>query len=79
MRDLSDPQIDKRNTFAEEVFTYRTNKDGKVFIAWHGKQVMILKDKAAQQFLAKVVGLDSRQAQLVMAKLTGNFKRGNER
>jgi hypothetical protein len=58
---LNDPQIDKRNTFAEEVFTYRANKDGKVFIFWYGKQVMIIKDKAAKQFLAKVAGLDQRQ------------------
>ena len=79
MLDLSEPPIDKRNIFAEEVFTYRTNKDGKVFIAWYGKQVIILKDKAAQQFLTKVATADAKQAQLMMAKLTGNFKRGNER
>lgn len=76
---MSEPPVDKHNRFAEEVFTYRTNKDGKVFIAWHGKQVMILKDKAAQQFLTKVAAVDATQAQLMMAKLTGNFKRGNER
>lgn len=76
---MSDPPIDQHNRFAEEVFTYRTNKDGKVFIAWYGKQVMILKDKAAQQFLTKVATADAKQAQLMMAKLTGNFKRGNER
>ncbi len=70
---------DKHNTFAEEVFTYRTNKDGKVFIYWHGKQVMMLKDKQARDFLSKVEGLDEREAQMVMAKITGNFKRGNER
>ncbi len=70
---------DKRNIFADEVFTYRTGKDGKVFIYWHGKQVMILKDKQARDFLSKVEGLDERAAQLVMAKITGNFKHGNER
>ena len=72
-------EIDKRNIFDEEVFTYRTNKDGKVFIYWYGKQVMILKDKKAKEFLSRIEGLDERDAQLVMAKLTGNFKRGNER
>lgn len=70
---------DKRNTFADEVFTYRANKEGKVFIYWHGKQVIILKDKQARDFLSKVAGLDEREAQMVMAKITGNFKRGNER
>ncbi len=72
-------EIDKRNTFAEEVFTYRASKDGKVFIYWHGKQVIILKNKQARDFLSKVEGLDEREAQMVMAKITGNFKRGNER
>ena len=40
---------------------------------------MTLKDKEAQKFLGKVEGLDPKQAQLVMAKITGNFKHGNER
>jgi len=71
--------IDKRNLFDEKVFAYRASKEGKIFISWHGRQVMTLKDAAAKQFLAKVAGLDQRAAQLVMAKLTGNFKRGNER
>jgi hypothetical protein len=71
--------VDKHNSFDEEVFSYRTNKNGKVFIYWHGKQIMILKDQAAQKFLGRVAGLDNRAAQLVMAKVTGNFKHGNER
>ena len=71
--------IDKRHRLDEEVFSYRTTKDNKVFISWYGKQVMILKGKQASDFLNKIAGLDHKQAQLVMAKLTGNFKRGNER
>lgn len=71
--------IDKRNKFEEEVFSYRAGKDGKVFIDWYGKQVMILKGKQAQKFLSRVENLDSKETQLVMAKITGNFKRGNER
>ena len=56
-----------------------TNKAGKVFISWHGKRVKILKGRAAQKFLAKIDGLDAADAQVIMAKETGNFKRGNER
>lgn len=70
---------DKRNVFDDDVFSYRTNKDGKVFLFWHERQVMVLKDKAARTFLAKVEGLDRRAAQLAMAKITGHFKHGNER
>ena len=63
----------------EEVFTYRISKDDKVFIYWHGKQVTILRGKEAQKFISKTNSLDGKELQLVMAKVTGNFKRGNER
>ena len=71
--------VDKRNTLDEPVFSCRVSKDGKVFIYWHGKQVTILKNAAAQRFIGKITDLDGQQAQLAMAKATGNFKRGNER
>lgn len=73
------PEVDKRNILDDEVFTYQAGKDHKVFIFWYGKQVKILKGKEAQKFLTKIAGLDHKEAQLVMAKITGNFKRGNER
>jgi hypothetical protein len=71
--------IDKHNRFEEEVFTYQETKDGKVFISWYSKQVTTLKGDKAKKFLADIDGLDDREAQLVMAKVTGNFKHGNER
>jgi hypothetical protein len=72
-------QIDKRNKLDEEVFSYRVSKEGKVSIYWHSKQVMILKGQQAQKFIAKIANLDGVAAQLTMAKITGNFKHGNER
>ena len=71
--------VDKHHRFDEEVFTYRVLKDKKVFIAWYGKQVMILKGKESERFLAKIENADELEAQLIMAKITGNFKRGNEK
>lgn len=71
--------IDKRNRLEEEPFSYSISKDNKVFIFWNGKQVMILKGKDGEKFLAKVKGANRIQSQLVMAKITGNFKRGNEK
>jgi hypothetical protein len=41
--------------------------------------VTFLRGKAAQKFLVRVDGVDERSAQLVMAKVTGHFKHGNER
>ncbi len=69
----------QRNIFDEDIFSYRVGKDGKVFITWHGKQVTVLQGKAAQKLLAKVQGAKRRDVQLALAKVTGNFKRGNER
>jgi len=61
------------------VFSYRATKDGKVFLFWQGKQVKVLKGQVAQKFLRDVVVVGLQEAQLMMAKITGNFKRGNER
>jgi len=59
-------------------FSYRTSKDGRVFVYWHGKQVTILKGDKARKFAADVERSDDQQAQSLMARVTGNFKRGNE-
>ncbi|MBU5445505.1 hypothetical protein [Paenibacillus sp. MSJ-34] len=71
--------IDKRKRLDEEVFTYQTTKDNKVFIYWMGKQVKILSGKASLKFLKAIEGKDHHETQLAMAKITGNFKRGNEK
>ena len=64
----------------EEVFSYRVTKDGKVFISWYGKQVVILSGKRASAFVAAISIADNEDdEQLIMAKVTGNFKRGNEK
>ena len=64
---------------SDNAYTYQVTKSGKVFLFWGGKQVKVLDGSAAQKFLAKIEGLDEEDAQLLLAKETGNFKRGNER
>ena len=71
--------IDKRNKLDSEPFSYRVAKDGKIFISWQNKQVMTVKDKKAEVLLKKIEGKDSKTIQLALAKITGNFKHGNER
>jgi hypothetical protein len=71
--------VDKRNKLDEEVFTYKINKDNKVFIYWQGKQIMILKGSESEKFIRRIKDADNKEAQLLMAKVTGNFKHGNER
>jgi len=71
---------DKRGILEEEVFTYKTNKEkSKVTIYWHDTQATILRGDKATTFLRKLEPLERKKAQLLMAKITGNFKRGNER
>jgi hypothetical protein len=73
-------EIDKRNRLEESPFTYREMKNGMVFIEYEGRQVKILRGKEADRFLKRIKMAESeKEKQLVMAKITGNFKRGNER
>ncbi len=71
--------VDKRGRFNEEVFTYMVAKDNKVFISWHGKQVVTLSGTKGEEFIAAIDGANDKQAQLIMAKATGHFKHGNEK
>jgi len=63
----------------DPVFDYRTTKDGQVFINWQGRTVTVLRGASAARFLAVANGADGDALQLLMARATGNFKRGNEK
>jgi hypothetical protein len=72
--------VDKRKRLEEMAFTYRITKDNTVFIHYHGKQVMILKGKEAEKIIKRIDKASSeKDIQLILAKVTGNFKRGNEK
>ncbi len=60
-------------------FSYRRAKDERVLIEWNGRRAAVLTGAKARRFLAAVEGADPDRAQLEMARVTGNFKRGNER
>ncbi|QSB05970.1 hypothetical protein [Natronoglycomyces albus] len=57
-------------------FSYSTRRNGSVVIFFANKVATTLKGQRAAKFLADI---DAGDEQLVMAKWTGNFKRGNER
>ena len=44
-----------------------------------GKTVTVLRGAAARDFLAKANRMGFEDGQRLMARVTGNFKRGNER
>lgn len=76
---MENNKIDKRGKLQDTIFTHRITKDRKVFIAWHGKPVTTLSGNKALDFIEEIAGTTGEEAQLIMAKATGNFKRGNER
>ena len=71
--------IDQRGQLADEPFGYRTSKDGQVFIQYHGRAVLTLRGDDGRRLLSRLAVLDEAGQQLALAKVTGNFKRGNER
>lgn len=70
---------EQKNPFEDAPFAYRAYKNGNVSIYWKSKEVTVLKGNGAQRFLAGIDGAGEYEKQLAMAKVTGNFKRGNER
>ncbi len=59
-------------------FSYRRMKTGVVEIRHHGRLAATLRGTDAADFIAEVEASDAADAQQLMARLTGNFKRGNE-
>ncbi|MBI5959317.1 MAG: hypothetical protein HY866_11315 [Chloroflexi bacterium] len=76
---MDDKPEDQRGKLNDEVFSYQPTKDRRVLIYWTNKLVITLKGDKAERFLRQIADADDHTAQLIMAKATGNFKRGNER
>ncbi|MEY9979745.1 hypothetical protein [Lysinibacillus sp. RC79] len=74
-------EIDKRNRLDEEPFSYQITKKGTVVIYYEGKQIKIVKDRDAERLIVRINEVEDNitAVQLLLAKITGNFKRGNEK
>ncbi len=60
-------------------FSYSALKSGSVMISSNGVMVKTLDKTDARKFFDKVSAMSNTEAQLLMAKITGQFKFGNER
>lgn len=60
-------------------FTYRLVQDGRVLVSWRGRLVTTVAGTAADRLRERLSGASATDVQLLLAKATGNFKRGNER
>ena len=67
------------SSLSEEPFSYRRVKGGRVQLFCRHRIVETLAGAAATKFLTRVERASPEEAQLLMARATGNFKRGNER
>ena len=60
-------------------YSYRRDKEGQVRILRNGKPVTTLRGKSAVKFLNAVKQGSFDSDQQLMARVTGNYKHGNER
>ena len=60
-------------------FTFKKLKNGDVVVAHRGKQATTLRKDKANWFLEEMNDLPFEAQQQEMARLTGNYRRGNER
>jgi hypothetical protein len=59
-------------------FAYRLLKDGRVRISHRDRHVVTLAGERAA-WLRDAIAREGADEQLLLARVTGNFKRGNER
>lgn len=57
-------------------FEWSQRKNGDVVISHHGREATTLRGRRAAEFLDDIGDGDGQE---LMARLTGNYKRGNER
>lgn len=64
---------------SNQTFSWKKVKDNKLFIYFNGKEVMILKGQKSQKLLEELFDSNEEEEQYLLARITGNFKRGNEK
>lgn len=71
--------IDKHDRLKENPFSYMNTKSLKTIIYYEGRQIMILSEKDSKKLNNRISGKSDFDIQMELAKVTGNFKHGNER
>ncbi len=61
------------------LFGYAVTKDGRVRISYGPRVVTTVAGAAASKLIASLRAADEQAVQQLLARATGNFKRGNER
>ncbi len=74
----TDPPADAE-TPTDLGFTFQVRRNGDVEIFHRGRLATTLRDNAADDFKEEAGDEKSPEAQQLMARITGNYKRGNEK
>jgi len=60
-------------------FKFESKKNGDIVISHQGRRAAVLRRDKAKWFLEDMEGIDFAGQQQEMARITGNYRRGNER
>jgi hypothetical protein len=71
--------VANHDPLAGEPFSFFARADGSIVIRYREAPVTVLRGKSAERFVTRISAADKPGAQQLMARATGNFKRGNER
>jgi len=63
---------------ALEDYSWMVDREGRCFVRWQGRVVRVLTGAKARKVIDAIAEGDEA-ARLAVARVTGNFKRGNER
>lgn len=63
---------------ADDPFAYRITKSGEVHVSRAGRTVTVVRGAEASRLEGRL-GRDEVEDQQLLARVTGNYKRGNER
>jgi len=63
----------------DPAFAYRISKDGSVRISRAGAVVSVVAGERARRLVSKLQRADPDETQQLLARATGNYRRGNER
>ncbi|MDQ0895615.1 hypothetical protein [Agromyces ramosus] len=70
---------DERDRLTADPFDYRVTKEGAVIVFRGGRPVMTVGGHDAARLVEALQLADDSQAQHLLARASGNYRRGNER
>jgi hypothetical protein len=63
----------------DDPFEWRVTKDGQLLVSRGGRVVTTVRGSAAAKLLGRLERAPGDETQHLLARATGNYKRGNER